>query len=458
MLKRITAIVIGIFLVLSVVIAQAGEPPILSLTGTVQQPLFLTWTDLASFQSITVGQAQFDSNGHFMGELYYQAVPLRTLVQFAGIQKEFDARFTKPIDLAIVIKDVSGKMAVFSWGEVMEHDPAGIVVAIASLPGAAKNPKIKGELTPPVAPTDLPWLIVAHDIVTDRSLKRIAQIDVVNVTERITVTAVTEKSGPAETVEITGAVREALTIKKLSQFPETEVTVKRRHRRDGENVLAQYRGASLRTLVEKAGVTADTNSIVLIWSPDGYRSLVSYGELFLSQYSNRMVIADQLNGKKLHDGGPFMFVCPDDPTSSRWVNAISKIEIVPLTSDPKLYVIGTGCGDSDLISLEALSCMGGVDAVIAPDDLYQRYACYIGNKPILVDQKECNERFVQKNHPDLTPEAAKEYAQAARDKVGKEVKDALAAGRSVALLEYGDPTLYSSRGWRWMYGYLDEKK
>ena len=72
------------------------------------------------------------------------------------------------------------------------------------------------------------------------------------------------------------------------------------------------------------------NKVIVIYGIDGYRSLFSFGELFLRPEGKRIIIADTINGQPIKRGGKLMLVCPDDIFADRIVKAISKIEIKTL--------------------------------------------------------------------------------------------------------------------------------
>jgi siroheme synthase len=56
-------------------------------------------------------------------------------------------------------------------------------------------------------------------------------------------------------------------------------------------------------------------------------------------------------------------------------------------------MIGVGCGDTDLISLEAISYTARADAFVCAADVKQRFAKHMGNKPILLDMYDFGPRY-----------------------------------------------------------------
>jgi hypothetical protein len=77
-------------------------------------------------------------------------------------------------------------------------------------------------------------------------------------------------------------------------------------------------------------VKPDLSQVFLVSAPDGYRSLFSYGEVFLDPAGGRVILADRSNGKPLKRGGKFFLAPPDDLMADRDVKAVEKIELISL--------------------------------------------------------------------------------------------------------------------------------
>jgi precorrin-4 methylase len=184
---------------------------------------------------------------------------------------------------------------------------------------------------------------------------------------------------------------------------------------------------------------------VLVTSTDGYQGLFSFGEIFLSPLGERIIIAEQKTVSS-SGGKKFTLVIPDDLAADRMIKTVSKIEVLSLKEKPKLYVISTGCGDPGLITLEAIANMGKVDVFIASEGMSKQFARYMGDKPVLFDPMLNYEPVFRKKNPGLKPEEVKTKLEAQRAGDMKKIRDALDAGKSIALLDHGDPTVYG--GWQ----------
>jgi precorrin-4 methylase len=190
----------------------------------------------------------------------------------------------------------------------------------------------------------------------------------------------------------------------------------------------------------------DANTVYLISAPDGYRTLLSFGELFLNPAGARILISDRADNKNIEENGKFNLHFPDELSADRAVNAVMNIDVINLKKSPQVYLISVGCADTSLLTLEAISYLNKADAVVASEDIVKRYAFYIGHRPVLFDPfKILVPRGItgkdesKMSHPEREKLKAERNAEAVRI-----IRDELNKGKSVALLEYGDPAIYGS--------------
>src|SRR4030042_290107 len=148
----------------------------------------------------------------------------------------------------------------------------------------------------------------------------------------------------------------------------------------GYHGLESYCGVLLSELLNKAGITPDVNQGIIVSAPDGYRTFLSCGEVFLSSRGKSIMIADAMSNKPLTKGGKFKLIVPDDLAADRTIKAVSNIEVLTLKQQPRLYIIGMGCADTSLVTLAALTYMGKGDCFVCPEDIQKRFAKYLGNK------------------------------------------------------------------------------
>jgi len=459
--KKITVVSLFLTIFLSFVYAVsgwAGSSPAISITGAIRQPLNLTLEDLQRFEAVTVRLNEVTMDRQYHGAFYLRGIPLKTLLELAAVQKE-EAGFSKQVDLAILVRNKDGKEVVLSWGEVFYSNPSEVVLAFSANPiiphtdcnrchGPQVYKKWQDVLSRPVGQ---PKLAIANDFYTDRCLENVTNIEVVDLHLKMENKKMEDLFSPSFTV--TGAVKKKLTISRLDSYQRVEALAKMVGDGAGYHGLESYGGVLLSELLNKAGITPDVNQGIIVSAPDGYRTFLSCGEVFLSSRGKSIMIADAMSNKPLTKGGKFKLIVPDDLAADRTIKAVSNIEVLTLKQQPRLYIIGMGCADTSLITLEAITYMGKADCFVCPEDIQKRFAKYMGNKPILFDPLRNTEFMFKKEHPGLSAQEGKKSLEAQRAKDIQSIKDALNAGKNVALLEYGDPTVYGG----WMF-WLDEFK
>jgi precorrin-4 methylase len=430
--------------------------PTISITGSVRQPLNLSMEDLQKLETVTVRLNEVTRDREYNGAFYYRGIPLKTLLELAFIQKE-ETDFGKPIDLAILVRNKDGKQTVLSWGEVFFGNPGEVVLAFSGTP-IMPHGECKRCHTPEVYQPRLnvlsrkigfPKLVVANDFYTDRSLEDVTNIEVFDLHLKMPVKKISDLFSPG--FSVTGGVKQTLNVSDLSSHPRVEAPAKMIGDGIGYHGLESYGGVLLSELLKKAGVVPDLNQVIIISAPDGYRTLLSFGEVFLSSRGKSIMVADRVANQPVKKGGNFKLILPDDLPADRAVKAISKIEVVSLKPKSNFYIIGMGCSDTRLVTLEAISAMGKADVFVCVEDLQKRFAKYMGNKPVLFDPFKSKRHQAKQSASHVDGKEDQESMTEETKRDIKTIRDALQAGKTVAFLEYGDPTLYPS----WMHWLKD---
>ena len=431
--------------------AKAAASEILGIIGAVKQPLQLTLNDLSRFQSVPVRLNELTRDKKFHGVFNYRGVPLKELLEAAVVQKG-EAAFSKPLDMAIVVRNREGKQTVLSWGEVFYRNPAEIVLAFQGEPinplrdcAACHKPEVYRVWFDPLKrKVGLPKLVVANDFFTERSLEDITSIEVVDLHLKMPVTRMKELFAPE--LSVVAEAKPPLNVTELSAYPRLEVVGKVTGDGKGYHGLLRFEGVALVDLLTKAGAVQDLNTAVVISAPDGYRSLISMGELVLNPLGRRILIADRKEGKPIQADGRFKLVIPDDLSADRWVKSVSRIEVVNLYRKAKASLISVGCADPDLLTQKALSALGKADVVVCTEDIKKRFGSYIGKRPILFDPFKflMPEPIYGKELAKLSPEEKKALLDKKTAEALRMIREELRQGKNVALLEYGDPFIYGS--------------
>jgi precorrin-4 methylase len=461
MWKKITVLQLVLIIFISFFCAAsgwAGSSPTVSITGAVRQPLNLTLEDLQALQPVTVRLNEVTMDKQYNGAFYFRGIPLRTLLELASIQKE-ETGFSKQIDLAILVRNKEGKQVVLSWGEIFYNNPSDVVLAFNSNPiiphhdcGRCHGPEVYQErLNVLSRRVGYPKLVVANDFFTDRCLEDVTNIEVFDLHLKMDRKRIQNLFSPSFTV--TGDIKHPVTISDLTSYRRVEALAKTVGDGAGYHGTDLYGGVLLSELLEKAGITPDVHQGIIISAPDGYRALLSWGEVFLSSRGKNIMVADQVARQPVSKNGKFKVILPGDLAADRQIKAMNKIEVVAFKPRSSLSVIGVGCADTNLITLEAISTMGKADVFVCPEDMKNRFAKYMGNKPVLFDPLQNTEFMFKKNHPNLSPEESKRGLEAQRAQSIQMIRESLIKGKHVAFLEYGDPTIWGS----WMF-WLQEFK
>ena len=136
------------------------------------------------------------------------------------------------------------------------------------------------------------------------------------------------------TVQITGAVKQALTLSAgdLAKMPRATV------RTTSNGTETVYEGVWLHEVVKQAGVPQGDAlrgkalaGYVLAEAQDGYQVVFSLAELDPSFIDNEILLADTANGKPMSsEQGGFRLVVPKDKVGARWVRMLTKLDVVQL--------------------------------------------------------------------------------------------------------------------------------
>ncbi len=313
----------------------AESAPALSITGAVKQPLTLAMEDIKACQSIRVQLNEITRDNEFKGIFSYQGVPLKTLLQLACIDKG-ETDFSKHVDLAILIKNKKGQKRILSWGEVFFRNSGEIIIAFSASPvmphkdcKSCHAPEVyKPWLSQLERDIGFPKLVMTADIYSDRSMEKITEIKVVDLKPKIESNKAKELFSPDFT--ITGSSAKPVIIKSISDYSMEEIYVKVVGEGKGYHGTKKFKGTPFMELLKNAKINMDINTVFIISAPDGYRSLLSYGEIFFSPVGERIIVANRANGQKIKKGGKFCLILPDDLMADRWVKAMEKVEVISM--------------------------------------------------------------------------------------------------------------------------------
>jgi precorrin-4 methylase/DMSO/TMAO reductase YedYZ molybdopterin-dependent catalytic subunit len=434
---------------------EKDREPALSVTGLVEKPQFLSMNDLSQFNSVSIKLTEVLTDRTYTGNFQYRGVPLKTLLELAVIKK-LEPGFSKLIDLVIVVKNARGEKAVLTWGEVFYRNPSDTVIALSADPVKAMKScqgcHAKGSYEKWESPLSrtigLPKLVLANDFYSDRCIENITGIEVVDMLPQKATAKVEHLRSEAFT--ITGQSGESKAIENLKSYRHTAFQVKHAGEGRGYHGIEEYEGVPLMDILAENKIKPSLDSLLIFSAPDGYRSVLSYGELSMTRFGREIFIADVKDGRSIEKEGKFNLIIRHDLSSDRWVKALEKIEIIAVRPDPKLFIIGVGCGDNNLITLEALASIAKSDVFVCSNDLQVRFGTYMAGKPVLFDPLLNMPSYYRKMNSKLTEDEIKKTTDRLRVKNIGLLKEALRQGKNIGFLDYGDPTIYGS----WTYWLL----
>ncbi len=118
----------------------------------------------------------------------------------------------------------------------------------------------------------------------------------------------------------------------------------------------------------------------------------------------------------------------------------------------KFYLVGMGPGDSDLATLKALKVIGEADLIFAQKKIQERFSSYLSGKKVLDGYhrlfpfygKKCSE--VSEEDRARERMSCEEYHKKQEEFVSL-ARAAMAEGKTVAMLDSGDPLVYGPCSW-----------
>jgi hypothetical protein len=326
---------IAVLLSLAFSFSVYAEPArTLTISGAVNNPLTLHVKDLDQFKPVDVQLNEITSQKDYNGAFVFHGAALKTLLDVADIEKK-DTVFKKPVDLAVVIKNQAGEQIALSWGEIYYKNPHNIVIATSADPifphkgvDHFSDPDAYHQMIRTLnRQIGFPKLVITSDFYTDRCIENITEIIVVDL--RPDVLDKNTSSLYAEKFQVTGAVKNPLTVEKLgNQALRISIRTHVLGEGRGYHGTRNFSGVPLKTFFDASSLQLGLNTVFLLSAPDAYSVLLSYGELFLNPHGARIIVADTCSDAPIEKNGKFILVLPDDLMADRELKAIRKIEII----------------------------------------------------------------------------------------------------------------------------------
>jgi hypothetical protein len=239
--------------------------------------------------------------GEFLGTYRYSGISLVHLLEGIAPKNERGAAFDRPLDMAVTFISGSGKEVSFGYGELtMVEDADAPVLAYRRSelrPNEIKKGEVYGKnkdhgplkglrLICPAEPDTARYLDGVVKIVLRRPALPKGDLPAMQKGAKCSSNALTGlRDGKSAPISTQGVARDSVT-----------GWVRTGHGR-GYKGISSAEGYNLAELLRKNFPGADADSYFLFVACDGYRTLLSGREIFMTGRGRRMMVIDRMDGK-----------------------------------------------------------------------------------------------------------------------------------------------------------------
>ena len=113
-------------------------------------------------------------------------------------------------------------------------------------------------------------------------------------------------------------------------------------------------------------------------------------------------------------------------------------------------MVGTGPAGPEHATLKAIECMKAADVILCSEEMKGQFPTYLQGKPILCDPWKGMFGYKGKSWRDLSSEEKETFRKERvriRDNIVQQIKNEVAKGNKVALLDSGDPCTFGPSHW-----------
>jgi precorrin-4 methylase len=401
-----------------------------SITGLVQNPIWITKKNLSQLRHATVSKP---IKGKTDKSVQYTGVPVLTLLEIVKIQKNKNDKLAEEnkkqgnyenaekmantkvnSDIVVSVKSKDGRQIVFLLDYLLQS-PENEIMLVDD-----KN-------------RELPELVIKNGNSNIFPLKDIISVDIMQFSVKYD-----ELEDNKLHYIIYGGGNAGIYLPDILEKCKTvDTPLKTLHTGTSKNKHKKY---SLYEILSKMPEKVEYTDIFTVISDNGDLASFSFTEL---EPPNPPVVIIQNKNNTQYS---YDLVAADNNGRVRWIKNVRQIKRINLKQKPMIYVIGMGCGDISLLTNEAISYMGRADVFVCMEKYKRSFAGYMSGKPVLFDPFFQLATFYRKHHPKISEEEAERKSKEIYENNMQMIRDALKSGKTVALLEPGDPTIYG--GWR----------
>jgi hypothetical protein len=297
------------------------QPADLYIGGEIANPGKVDFSKLP-VHSVIVKETLLDSAGgdKFVGAYRYDGYSLFDILNNSVLQKANIKEFRPIIDLYVEVENAAGEKVVFSWGEIYYPNNLHKILIVSGVARIVPS-KTKELWTLPVQSK----IVAGSDLITERNISIPVKITVKSYSQSF---AVTQGLSPlyANTIDIFRQNNKSGQVKTLPVKLNT-VTFNTIFYGRGKGIhsTTPFEGIILKDLLTEYYPLTKENlksGLICIAAKDGYRSVVSYSELFNRNDQQEFML---IKTKENEDGGLFRVFAACDFFSDRAIKAVSEI-------------------------------------------------------------------------------------------------------------------------------------
>ena len=295
----------------------------LVIEGEIANPGKVDFTNLP-VHSVIVKETLLDSVGgdKFVGAYRYDGYSLFDILNKRILKKANISEFKPIIDLYVEVENEKGEKVVFSWGEI--YYPNNLHKILIATGVARIVPSKTKELWP--LPVECK-IVAGSDLVTERNMSSPVKITVKSYPRSFTVN---QGLSPMYSSQV-DVFSSSKKITQIASLPLSAGNVTFNTifygRGKGIHSTTPFNGVLLKDLLLKDYPVNSENlrsGIICIAGKDGYRSVVSYSELFNRNDQQEFML---IKTRQNEDGGLFRIFAASDFFSDRAIKSVSEIHL-----------------------------------------------------------------------------------------------------------------------------------
>ncbi len=295
----------------------------LFIDGEVSNPGKVDFSGL-KLHSVIVKETLLDSAGgdRFVGAYRYDGYSLFDILDKSILKKANEKEFKPIIDLYVEVENAKGEKVVFSWGEIYYPNDLNKILIAAKV--ARIVPSKTKELWPLPSESKI---VAANDLITERNITIPVKITVRSYPHSF---PVKQGLSPMYSAGIL-LFNSSQKTREIKTLPENLNILTFNTifygRGKGIHSTTPFRGVLLKDLLQNDFPSGKENlksGILCIAGIDGYRSAVSYSELF-NRNDQQEFMAIKTVGQE--DGGLFRIFAAADFFSDRAIKSVSEIRL-----------------------------------------------------------------------------------------------------------------------------------